>query len=281
MKKIIDFLFIAPKLWFILVAYFLTLVASAGAIIVVCLGIDNVISYALYGVAGLLLAYSVYTIVKFAPKIKAGILSLVHRFDFTKKLAKEYDFRTFITSSISLAINISYAVFNIVIAIISRSLWFGAIGIYHLFLVLMRSDTILSRKKQEKSSYIRCSIFLILLSGFLALAVWQLVANDLAFIRFGWTIYAYAAVAFYKITMAIISFIKSRKNTLSTRALRFVGLADASVSILTLQTSLLYAFSEADTNKMIPNSITGACVCAFTLALGLVMLITKGRKNER
>lgn len=281
MKNIIDFLFKKPRLWFMLFIYLLAFLACAGSILVLCLGIDGVPAYILYGFAGLFLGYSVYTIVKFAPQIKRGIMALIHRFGFTRRLAGERDFRTLITSTMSLALNVAYAIFNIVIAIISRSLWYGAIGIYHLFLIAMRSDVLLSRNSQKKSSYIRCASFLAILSLFLSLAVWQMVANDLAFVRFGWTIYAYAAVAFYKITMAIIGFVKSRKNLLVTRALRFISLADASISILTLQTSLLYTFGGDGVNKGMFNAITGAVVCALTFGLGIAMIIMVMLENKR
>ena len=279
--KMIDFLFKKPRIWFIFLIYFLTVLACAGAITLLCLGIDGVPTYIMYGVAACLLGYSVYTVVRFTPKIKRGIMAAIYRFGFTKKFTSEYDFRTLITSTASLALNISYAVFNIVIAIISRSLWYGAIGVYHLLLVGMRSDVLLSRKKESLASYIRCASLLTLLSFFLSLAVWQMVAKDLAFVRFGWTIYAYAAFAFYKITMATISFFKSRKNALTTRALRFVGLADASVSILTLQTSLLYTFGGDGVNKMLFNAITGAVVCALTLGLGISMIVMVVLENKR
>lgn len=281
MKNIIDFLFKKPRLWFMLLIYFLTILVCGGAILVLCLGIDGVPAYILYGFAGLFLGYSIYTIVKFAPKIKTGIMALIHRFGFTRRLAGERDFRTLITSTMSLALNVAYAIFNIVIAIISRSLWYGAIGIYHLFLIAMRSDVLLSRNSQKKSSYIRCASFLAILSLFLSLAVWQMVAKDLAFVRFGWTIYAYAAVAFYKITMAIIGFVKSRKNLLVTRALRFISLADASISILTLQTSLLYTFGGNEVNKGMFNAITGAVVCTLTFGLGIAMIIMVMLENKR
>ena len=281
MKNIVDFLFKKPRLWFMFLVYFLTLLVCGGAILVLCLGVDGVPAYILYGFAALFLAYSIYTIVKFAPKIKRGIMALIYRFGFTRRLAGERDFRTLITSTASLVLNVAYSIFNIVIAIISRSLWYGAIGIYHLLLIAMRSDVLLSRNSQKKSSYIRCASFLAVLSLFLSLAVWQMISKDLAFVRFGWTIYAYAAFAFYKITMAIIGFVKSRKNLLVTRALRFISLADASVSILTLQTSLLYTFGGEGVNKGVFNAITGAVVCALTFGLGIDMIIMVTLENKK
>lgn len=278
MKKILEF-FKKPPVWLIIITFVLTICFGTTAIVLVCLGIDGTFTYVSYGLAGAFLAYSVYIIVRLAPHMKEIVINIINRFSFSKKIASERDFRAVVTSTVSLALNIAYAIFNIVVAILAGSLWYGAIAIYHSFLIIMRTDTLLSRKGKMRTSYIRTSVLLILLSGFLGLAVWQLVAKDLAFVRFGWTIYAYAAFAFYKITMSIISLVKSRKNTYTTRALKSVSLADALVSILTLQTSLLYAFSGLELNKTVPNLITGISVCLLTLALGIIMLIFSKKRS--
>ena len=70
------------------------------------------------------------------------------------------------------------------------------------------------------------------------------------------------------------------RNTDKIKAIKYIGLADASFSILSLQTALLYQFSEGD-DYMYFNAITGAVVCALTLALGVFMLIQSRRKNGR
>ncbi len=278
MKKILEF-FKKPPVWLIIITFVLTICFGTTAIVLACLGIDGIFTYVSYGLAGAFLAYSVYIIVRLAPHMKEIVINIINRFSFSKKIVSERDFRAVVTSTVSLALNIAYAIFNIVVAILAGSLWYGAIAIYHSFLIIMRTDTLLSRKGKMRASYIRTSVLLILLSGFLGLAVWQLVAKDLAFVRFGWTIYAYAAFAFYKITMSIISLVKSRKNTYTTRALKSVSLADALVSILTLQTSLLYAFSGLELNKVVPNLITGISVCLLTLALGIIMLIFSKKRS--
>ena len=107
-----------------------------------------------------------------------------------------------------------------------------------------------------------------------------MVVEGSAFVRWGWTVFAFAAYAFYKITMAIYNVIKTRKmDDMTLRALRCIGLADAMVSILALQTTLLYAFSTG--NNGVANALTGGVVCAFTVVIGAYMLICANRKKEK
>ena len=278
MKKILSF-FKLPPIWFMLISYLLTIVFCVISIVVVSLGFDGEWTYIIYALAGITLAYSVYTIVRFAPKMKRATMDFLRSHTFTKRLLDEYGFRSIVFAFFSLSINIAYTIFNTVISIVTSSLWFGAISMYHAILILMRGDTLLSRNKKPRTSYIRCAILLILLSFFLSLAIWQLISKNLAFVRLGWTVYAYAAFAFYKITLSIINLFKSRNEAFTIKAVKNIGFADALVSILTLQTSLLYAFS--DGNYGFVNGITGAFVCGLTLLIGIFMLIEVRRKNER
>ena len=269
-----------PPIWLIFVIYFLTICFSVASIIFAVLGKTEVWTYIIYALAGSALGYSVYTIVRFAPKIKRFTIDMLRAFDFTRKFLDEYSFRAIILATVSLFVNIAYTVFNAVLAIITSSLWFGAISMYNAILIILRSDTILSRHKSPQKSYLRSSVLLIFLSVFLSLAVWQMVANDLAFNYPSLTIYAFAAYAFYKITTSIINLIKSRDQSLTVRATKNIGFADALVSILSLQTALLYTFSDETVNTGAFNAITGAVVCALTLAIGITMLISL-RKTKK
>lgn len=92
----------------------------------------------------------------------------------------------------------------------------------------------------------------------------------------GLTIYVYAVFAFYKIIVALYNFIKERKNNaLTIMSIKCVALADAFVSILALQTAMFREFGgneSFDTTMM--NAITGAIVCALTIAIGVYMIVT-------
>ena len=63
----------------------------------------------------------------------------------------------------------------------------------------------------------------------------------------GWTIYAAAGYSFTKIILAAVHVIRARKKKeQSWIVIRDIGLVDASVSILTLQTAMFAAFSSDD-----------------------------------
>ena len=106
-----------------------------------------------------------------------------------------------------------------------------------------------------------------------------MVTDNAAHSYIGWTIYAYAAYAFSKIVIAIYNLFKAKKENYTIKAIKRISLADALVSILTLQTSLLYTFSAGDNGAV--NALTGAVVCILTVAIGIFMLIEVRRNNER
>ena len=271
-----------PPLWFLLIAIFLTACSAVASIVFAVLGFTQVWVYIIYGVAGTTLAYSVYTIVKVAPKIKNAIIEMLRTFGFTRQFLDQYHFRAIVMASVKVIINIGYAIFNIVIGIISSSIWFIFIAIYHILLMLLRGDTILSRNKNPRSSFLRCAILLIVLSLTLGVLVWQIVAANHNFAPYGWTIFAVAAWAFYKIITASINMFKMQGRALTFKAIHYVDFADALFSILSLQTSLLYTFSDGQTNTKAFNGATGIVVCLATLAIGIIMLvtITKNNKNK-
>ncbi len=278
MKSLLRF-FKAPPVWLMLISYFLTIAFASLSMVLVFLEIMDWRAYTAYAFAGVTLAYSVFTIVKFAPKIKAWVLDIIRSNSFSKKLLEEYGFRSLAISVGSLSINIAYTIFNAIIAIITLSPWYGAISLYHAALMVMRSDTLLSRKKNPKSSYTRCAITLLILPIFLSFAILQMVTGDAQTNHIGWTIYAYAAYAFTKITMAIYNLFKAKKENYTIKAVKRISLADALVSILTLQTSLLSTFSNSDSGMA--NAATGAVVCILTVAVGIFMLIERKRNEQR
>ena len=100
----------------------------------------------------------------------------------------------------------------------------------------------------------------------------------------GYTIYVAAAYAFTKISLAIWNTVSAgRKKEQSWIIIRSIGLADAAVSILSLQTAMFASFSirkEAFNSTM--NGITGAVVSLITLVTGIFYLAaSRGSGTER
>ena len=92
----------------------------------------------------------------------------------------------------------------------------------------------------------------------------------------GWTIYAAAAYSFTRIILAVWNMVRARKRReQSWIIIRDIGLVDASVSILTLQTAMFSAFSVGEEGfNMMMNGITGGAVSLIILGLGAAYLVT-------
>ena len=295
-KKIWAFI-ITPPTWFLVISYFLTVIFIACALTLVVIGSVNpvieILSYISYAFAGISLAYTVYTIVRFAPKMKNSIVNLMRKSKIVSKLLDDWGYRTVIFAVFSLIINIAYSVFNGVIALLIGSIWYGALATYYILLTLLRGSIVAYHKNKGKYrkedvgvenviKYRRCGVLLIILPLSLSFAILQMVRDNNAFIHYGWVVYAVALYAFYKITMAIYNMFKAKKNDdMTVKALRCVSLADALVSILALQTTLLHAFSNGGTFVAFANALTGACVCAITLILGIYMVVNANKKLKQ
>lgn len=284
-----------PRGWWLGVLYFVTVISCAVAIALVVDSETGAIlrtfSYVAYAIAGLTLAYTVYTFVVYVPIVKRKLSKWIRRSPFGRHLLVSYGFRTVIFSAFSLIFNVGYVVFHIVIAVTELSLWYGSLAAYYGLLVALRSGIIFyhsgkrrksrsQREHIEHRQYRTCGILLTIMPLFLAVPIAGVVFMGKAFIHEGWTVIAFAAYAFYKITMAIWNLVKTRDvKDMTVKALRNVGFADALMSMFSLQTALLFAFSQGQNHAVI-NGLTGGVVCLFTVLLGVFMLVRAHKKGK-
>ena len=284
-----------PKLWQLGVLYCLTLVTCAVAM---ALLIDKksgavVKTFAdvVYAAAGLTLAYTVYTLIVYVPIVKNRLSQMLKRSPFGRHLLASYGFRTVVFSAFSLLFNLANVAFHIVIAWTEGSVWYGSLAGYYAMLIAIRSGIIVyhSRKRKksraqraliERKQYHTCGILLIILPIFLTVPILGVVFMGKAFIHERWMVIAFAAYAFYKIIMAVWNLIKTRDvKDLTVKALRNVGFADALVSLFSLQTALLFAFSQGGRYALV-NGITGGLVCLLTMLVGVMMLVNARSKSK-
>ena len=293
-KKILDF-FINPRIWFL----GLVIVVAIGAIVGTSLFMTqeylaaySIWGYIFLGIMIVTVSYSVFGIIRIYPTAKERTLKWAENRPFWNKLFTEYGFRTIIFSIGSFVINIAFAVYNGAIAIVISSIWFGALAAYYVFLIILRGGILIYHSRRRKAIkngqaetttfmrdtkvYGNCGILLVLLPIALSFAILQMVRANDSFVHTGITIYAYALYAFYKISMAIYNFVKTRRtHEMTVRASKNINLADAMVSILALQTAMFHEFGNGmgDFNIGTMNAVTGAVVCALTAAIGIFMIV--------
>ena len=292
-KKILN-----PPTWAKILTFIVTIISATLSIVIVALGFENsalaIVAYILFGIAGVSLAYSVYLIIPLFPKMKTGITSFLENHEFTYLLLRNFGFRTVIFAIGSFAMSLLFSGFNAYMGLINRSIWYGALAAFYIALAFIRGGVLTyhgkkigKQKNTQNDEYVKAKVYrnsgiiTLILNIALSAAIAQMIFSDAHFTYIGWTVFAYAAYAFYKITMSIISFIRAHKQTdLTVRAIRNINLVDALVSILALQTALLTMFSEEGVNISLMNTLTGIAVSVISISIGIYMIVSANKKMK-
>lgn len=212
---------------------------------------------------------------------------------FIKNKSTLYDKtkRLMLFSAISLILNTAYALTNIILGLCEKSYWYICSGAYFLLLAVMRfgiiypAKKISSEKNSENVRFIRIftGSLLIVISIILCINIYLSIAFDVTKKSNEIIVITMATYAFTKITLAIINFVKRKSILIPNLSLiRNIGLADAAVSIFSLQKSMLVSFGGMSENDItIMNSLTGTSVCIFVMLIGIGIIYGKKRKNDK
>ena len=170
----------------------------------------------------------------------------------------------------SLAFNIAFATYYLVMGLVTNSWWLLTLGSYYIVLSLVRFMVLRSKSKERFIAKFT-GWMLILLSIPLVGTVILSVVRDRGHERHMIVMIALASYAFTKITLATIKLIKARRSTSATLiTLRNISFADAFVSIFALQRSMLVSFEGmTELEIVIMNATLGSAVCVIVFLLGL------------
>lgn len=279
--KTIALRFLRPKaVW---VALLTTLAAAALFFIFTTSLGETALAYAVY-------VFSAYVMTVLAFRVP-GLLrqtkALIHSNRLSKKFITDVPFRTIVSLYFSLTVNLLFAVFKLVTAVIYSSLWFGAVAGYYLLLCVVR--VLLLRHLQNSDCDLRrelqifrfCGVLLIILNFALGAVAYHIIHGAAGYAYPGTMIYAVALYAFYCLTMSIIGSVKYRGlDHPLLSASKALNLATALVAMFTLQTAMFAAFaSEMDGQLIfIMNTVTGGAVCLATLITGVQMAVRATRR---
>lgn len=180
----------------------------------------------------------------------------------------------------SLSINFVYAAGNCILGFREHSWWFITVGAYYAVLSVTRFSVLqMLRNADEDRETERFARRVT--GGLLTVLSFCIVGvNILSSLKERGTVFheilmiAIAAYTFSKITMAIIGMVKAgRENSACRKILRNISLADASVSIYTMQRSMLVSFpGMAPDIIQLFNILTGTAVWMIVLLLGLNLI---------
>lgn len=253
------------------------------------------VRYAVYTLAMLFLILAVWAMVCFfragMPRRQAAALAC--RYPVVSRLQQDVRLRAFSTGLLSLLVNGMLAFSKMVAGWQHSSAWLAALGAYYLVLCVTRAMLLWQsraaaaqsdphyRLRQEWKAYRRCGGMLIIQSVALQGVTLQIVRKEQGFAYGGYWIYVVALYDFYCLTAALVFLVRSRKRHAPVVwALRYVSLAVSLVSMLSLQTAMFASFGQDTPSEMRRqmNLITDTAVCVLLVVLGLVMMVTAGRK---
>lgn len=198
--------------------------------------------------------------------------------------------RIFLIATLSLCFNGTYAAINIFLGLSEKSYWFITVGAYYLILAVMRFGIILSEKRNHteendsRLNFIR--IFtgsLLIIMGIILCGVVHIsIFYDVTKSHHEIFVITMATYAFTKITLAIINFVKRKHISSPVLSLiRNIGLADAAVSVFSLQRAMLVSFPGMKENEiMIMNACTGSAVWILVMLIGTGIIYTVKKENE-
>lgn len=194
----------------------------------------------------------------------------------------------------SLGMNIAYAFGNCMIGFLTFSWWFITVGAYYTVLAITRFSVLQIKRKaggnHETELFARriTGILLVVLS-FCIVGV-----NILSAVKDRGTTFheiimiAIATYTFTKITVAIIGMVKAKQSDSPVlKTLRNISLADACVSIYTMQRSMLVSFPGMEASGiLLLNIFTGTAVWFVVLLLGINLIggkiqLWQNLKSER
>lgn len=250
-------------------------------------GDDSAFAYLSYGLS----AYGfIILIIAILPMFSAAHRFL-HRVPLTHRYLTDRYFKVRSSLLLSFLINVCYAGFKLICAMLYISFWDGALAVYNILLCAVRVYLIrrvpMDQQKldieQELRYYRSTGFFLIALDIALSGVATQIVQDGQGSDYPGMLIYIAALYAFYNLTLAIVNAIKFRKfHSPVLSAVKAVNLTTALVSIFNLETAMIAQFgAEQVYFRLIMTMCTAFVVCITVLGMAIFMVISANKKLRR
>lgn len=275
------------------IAITLLIVPIAAALLIYVFTNPMVGSKTAYG-AYFLSAYALTILCTGARWIYRRITAFKDENKYIKLYLNDVHIRAKISLYASLGVSIAYAVFQLALGVYHKTVWFYSLAVYYALLAVvryfllrdMKSFTPGENRLHELKRYRFCGIVLVPVNLALAVIVFYITWQSRTFVHHYITTIAMAAYTFTALTIAIVNVVKYKKfQSPVLSAAKIISLASAAVSVLTLETAMLTAFSEKGQElfRRIMTMLTGTAVCLFVLVMAVYMIVksTKEIHSER
>ena len=201
--------------------------------------------------------------------------------------------RVSITLYVTLIYNTAYALLQLGMGFWHHSFWFCSLSGYHISLAVMRFFLVRHTRGylpgknmlSELKKYRACGIILLVMNVTLALIIFFMVYWNRTFNHHEITTIALAAYTFTSLTVAIINTVRYRRyNSPVYSAAKAISLASATVSLLTLESSMLTTFNSGApdlTCRRIMLAASGVAVSAFIITMAVYMIVKGSEKIKQ
>ena len=265
------------------ITFFFSLITIALSILLYynLIKIDRAYKYIIYALTLFLLLFSLYSLITKFKFIKDETKNILKENKFTRKIIKEYDFRTAIFALGSLLINLGMLAYYLGFTVFRFNYWFLSLTIYYTLLFLAREITLYIYYKygynEEKIINVHkiCGILLCFLPLYLYVAVREMVGSNFNYRYAKIHVIVIAAITFYKLILGIVNASKAHKTkSLLTIALRNINLAEVSVSMVALASMMVDNFGDEILKQKNEQLVflTGVIVTILTLIIGISMI---------
>ena len=180
----------------------------------------------------------------------------------------------------SLAFNVAYALGNCLIGFLAHSWWFITVGAYYTVLAITRFS-VLQVKRKASDNY-DIELFARRITGILLVVLSFCIVgvNIMSAVKDRGTVFheivmiTIATYTFTKTTISIIGMVKAKHSVSPVlKTLRNISLADACVSVYTMQRSMLVTFPGMEAaDILLLNIFTGTAVWIVVLLLGINLI---------
>ncbi len=251
------------------------------------LGTDSPISYAAYGVA----AYTLTVLCIRIPDLLRAARDFKENNRYVSRWFSDVRLRVMLTLYATLLWNTAYAALLLALGIYHRSLWYYAMSTYYFLLALMRMflfrhtrrHTVGERMREELVRYRLCGWIFLAMNLALIVIILMTVFDQREFAHHEITTIAMATYTVISFVVAVVNMVRYRRyGSPVYEASKTISLAAASVSVLSMTSSMLSTFGDESTEtfRFTMSALLGGAVSVFVLIMAIYM-ITRGNRELR
>lgn len=205
---------------------------------------------------------------------------------------KDVRLRANITLCANVLWNGAYALLQLGMGIKHGSPWYYSLFVYYASLAFMRfflvkytlSNIPGKNIKNELKRYRICGAVFLLVNSALSGMILYMIRENRTVRHSEITVIAMATYTFVSLTFAIVNTVKYRRyNSPTLSAAKTISLASSCVSMLTLENTMLTAFSKGNGEEVMRTlflSISGGAVSAFIIVLAVYMIVQSNKKMK-